>query len=43
MHDHFATNVYPDFTDLRLDIEIEVTSDDRIVIKQARPYLAVEP
>ena len=43
VHDHFAANVYPDITDLRLDIEIEVTSDDRIVIKQARPYLAMEP
>ncbi len=43
VHDHFAANVYPDTPGLRLDIEIEVTSDDRIVIKQARPYLAVEP
>ena len=43
VHDHFAANVYADIPDLRLDLEIEVTSDDRIVIKQARPYLGVEP
>jgi hypothetical protein len=36
---HFEDNVYPDIIDLQLDLEIEVTSDDRIVIKQARPYL----
>lgn len=39
VQDHFASEVYPDLTPLRLDIEIEVTSDERIVIKQARPYL----
>lgn len=43
VHDHFATEVYPDVPDLRLDLEVEVTADDRIIIKQARPYLGVEP
>lgn len=42
VHDHFATNVYPDLAALRLDVEIEVTHDGRIVLKQARPYLGVE-
>lgn len=36
---HFEANVYPDIVDLQLDLEIEVTADNRIVIKQARPYL----
>lgn len=43
VHDHFAAHVYPTLTGLRLDVEIEVTSDGRIVLKQARPYLGVEP
>ena len=43
VHDHFAANVYPQLTGLRLDVEIEVTADGRIVLKQARPYLGVEP
>lgn len=38
-HDHFATAVYPGRERLSLDLEIKVTWDDRIVIKQARPYL----
>ena len=43
VHDHFAAHVYPGLADLRLDLEVEVTADDRIVIKQARPYLGLEP
>jgi len=39
VHDHFATAVYPHRDHLSLDLEIKVTYDDRIVIKQARPYL----
>lgn len=39
VHDHFATGVYPQRPRLSLDLEIKVTHDDRIVIKQARPYL----
>ena len=38
VHDHFATTVYPQLVPLSLDLEIKVTADDRIVIKQARPY-----
>ncbi|MBN1772134.1 MAG: hypothetical protein JXB32_12770 [Deltaproteobacteria bacterium] len=43
VHDHFAAHVYPVPADLRLDLEVEVTADDRIVVKQARPYLGLEP
>jgi hypothetical protein len=43
VHDHFAAHVYPALPDLRLDFEVEVTADGRIVIKQARPYLGLEP
>ncbi|MBC8131681.1 MAG: hypothetical protein H7X95_01765 [Deltaproteobacteria bacterium] len=39
VHDHFATRVYPNVAKLSLDMEIKMTRDDRIVIKQARPYL----
>jgi pyruvate, water dikinase len=39
VHDHFATAVYAHRARLRLDLEIKLTQDDRIVIKQARPYL----
>ena len=38
-HDHFATNVYLHLAPFSLDVEIEITEDDRIVLKQARPYL----
>jgi hypothetical protein len=37
VHDHFASGVYANRSDLSLDIELKLTSDDRIVIKQARP------
>jgi hypothetical protein len=30
--------VYPDATDLSLDLEIKVTREGQVVIKQARPY-----
>lgn len=39
VHDHFATVVYPNRPHLSLDVELKVTSDDDIVIKQARPYI----
>lgn len=39
VHDHFAAQVYPARDRLSLDLEVKVTHDDRIVIKQARPYL----
>jgi hypothetical protein len=41
VQDHFATEVYPHITPLRLDLEIKRTRDDRIVIKQARPYIGL--
>jgi pyruvate, water dikinase len=40
VHDHFAAAVYPARDPLRLDLEIKLTEDDRIVIKQARPYVS---
>jgi hypothetical protein len=43
VHDHFAKNVYPAVPRLSLDIEIKVTRDDRIVFKQARPFLQTTP
>lgn len=39
VHDHFASAVYPVVAHLSLDLELKVTSDERIVIKQARPYV----
>jgi hypothetical protein len=38
LQDHFASKVYPQMTNLSLDLEIKLTADDRVVIKQARPY-----
>jgi hypothetical protein len=38
VQDHFDQNVYPDATDLSLDLEIKVTREGQVVIKQARPY-----
>jgi pyruvate,water dikinase len=43
VHDHFSAHVYSHIPNLRLDLEVEVTFDGRIVIKQARPYLGYEP
>jgi hypothetical protein len=39
VHDHFTVSVYPDIMPLLLDVEVDVTMDGRIVIKQARPYV----
>jgi hypothetical protein len=38
VQDHFATAVYPHLQPLSLDLEVDVTSDGRTVIKQTRPY-----
>jgi pyruvate,water dikinase len=38
IQDHFASNVYPDVLNLSLDLEVKLTADDRVVIKQVRPY-----
>jgi hypothetical protein len=43
VHDHFATKVYPMLAKPSIDVEIKVTRDDRIVFKQARPYLQSTP
>lgn len=40
VQDHFETNVYPDISPLQLDVEVDVTSDGTIVVKQARPYVS---
>jgi phosphoenolpyruvate synthase/pyruvate phosphate dikinase len=39
LHDHCASRVYPSLRPLRLDVEIDVTSDGTPVFKQVRPYL----
>ncbi len=39
-HDHFANHVYGHITKFSLDVEIKLTSDNRIVLKQARPFLS---
>lgn len=41
IQDHFESQVYPQIQPLALDLEIKRTRDDRIVIKQVRPYLGV--
>jgi hypothetical protein len=43
VHDHFATKVYPALAHPSFDLEIKLTRDDRIVIKQVRPYLQTNP
>jgi hypothetical protein len=43
VQDHFAAVVYPGRPQLSLDLEIKLTEDDRIVIKQARPYRTTNP
>ena len=41
VQDHFARVVYPGIEGLRLDVEVEVTVDGRVVLKQARPFLGL--
>ncbi|HEY0709107.1 MAG TPA: PEP/pyruvate-binding domain-containing protein [Polyangia bacterium] len=43
VQDHFAAEVYPQIPSLSLDFEIKITDDDRVVIKQARPYPRATP
>jgi pyruvate,water dikinase len=43
VQDHFASKVYPQIAAPRFDLEIKLTSDERVVIKQVRPYINVEP
>jgi len=40
--DHFAAHVYPDTDPLRLDLEVKLTRDGVVQLKQARPYLAAD-
>jgi hypothetical protein len=42
VHDHFATEVYPDIVPLHLDFEVKHDAQGHVVIKQVRP-LASEP
>jgi hypothetical protein len=41
--DHFSTKVYTNLPNPRFDLEVKLTSDERVVIKQIRPYINVEP
>ncbi|HEY0712026.1 MAG TPA: PEP/pyruvate-binding domain-containing protein, partial [Polyangia bacterium] len=43
VQDHFQANVYPHRSPLALDIELKITQDGRLLIKQARPYLSALP
>jgi pyruvate, water dikinase len=43
VQDHFAAKVYAHIPQPRFDLEIKLTSDERVVIKQVRPYINVEP
>ncbi len=43
VHEHFRANVYSHLSWLALDIELKVTRDGRLIIKQARPYLSQIP
>lgn len=38
VHDHFATTVYQD-AGIQLDLEVKLTADDRIMVKQVRPFI----
>jgi hypothetical protein len=40
--DHFAAHVYPELRPLRLDIELKLTADGVVQLKQARPYLGAD-
>lgn len=42
VQDAFEAEVYPDLAPLRLDLEIKRTRDGHIVVKQARPYIALD-
>ena len=38
VHDHFATNVYPQIVPLHLDFELKHSAEGDVVIKQVRPF-----
>jgi pyruvate,water dikinase len=43
VQDHFQANVYADRPSLALDIELRVTREGHVVLKQARPYTSELP
>lgn len=43
VHDHFATVVYPHLVPLHLDFEVKHSADGDVVIKQVRPFAAIDP
>jgi pyruvate,water dikinase len=40
LHDHFAAKVYATLNPLRLDVELKLSSEGSVVVKQARPYVS---
>lgn len=43
VQDHFEMHAYPDTRPLSLDLEVKLTRDEQISIKQARPYRLSTP
>ena len=41
VHDHFATNVYPQIVPLHLDFEVKHSAEGDVVIKQVRPFSGI--
>jgi pyruvate,water dikinase len=39
LQDHFAAQVYPSARPLRLDVELKLTHENDVVVKQVRPYV----
>lgn len=39
LQDHFAVAVYPAISPLRLDVELKLTNQGGVVVKQVRPYV----
>jgi len=40
LQDHFASQVYPSISPLRLDVELKLTDESKVVVKQVRPYIS---
>lgn len=43
VHDHFAATVYTELDPVRLDMEVKIDRDGRVVLKQVRPYVTADP
>jgi hypothetical protein len=43
VQDHFAAMVYPHIANLSLDLEVKLTEQNHIVLKQVRPYINLGP